>query len=154
MDQRLLDETLRFMNGLNLHNRYDQISLAGGAMGVHRLPDNPADPSATWWALFTAHLTTAIEALKRPIKDVFLMDHLDCGAYKVLHPVEKIRTEYSEACLPRMSELHTNELVALAGRVHEFCEARHQCTNDDAWKNIRISCFIVDLRGQVNQILA
>lgn len=28
MDQRLLDETVRFMNALNLHNRYDQVALA------------------------------------------------------------------------------------------------------------------------------
>ena len=77
MEQRLLDETVRFMNELNLHNRYDQVALAGGAMGVQQLPKRPSDPSATWWATFTAHLSTAIDELHRPIKDVFLLDHLD-----------------------------------------------------------------------------
>lgn len=151
MDQRLLDETIRFMNELNLHNRYDQIALAGGAMGVHRLPENPADPSGTWWAVFTAHLSTAINKLHRPIKDVFLLDHLDCGAYKVLHPVEKIKKEYSKASLLRMTELHADELAALACRVHEFCETQHHSTQDEAWEHIRVSCFIVDLRGLVTQ---
>jgi carbonic anhydrase len=152
MDQRLLDDTVRFMNGLNLHNRYDQVALAGGAMGVHRLPENPPHASATWWEVFTAHLSTAIEKLDRPIKDVFLLDHLDCGAYKVLHPVDAIAKEYSKASLKRMRELHADELAALACRVHDYCEAQHQSTKDEAWEHIRVSCFITDLRGQVTQL--
>lgn len=152
MDQRLLDETIRFMNELNLHNRYDQIALAGGAMGVHRLPAIPSDPSGTWWSVFTAHLSTAINKLHRPIKDVFLLDHLDCGAYRELHPVDKIQKEYATASLQRMRELHADELAALACRVHEFCEAQYQSTKDAAWADIRVSCFIIDLRGHVTQL--
>lgn len=152
MDQRLLDETVRFMNELNLHNRYDQVALAGGAMGVHRLPEPAPHPSCTWWELFTAHLSAAIDRLHRPIKDIFLMDHLDCGAYKELHPDEKIRKQYSGARLDQMYDLHSSELIALANRVHEFCSDRHRSTKDDAWEHIRVSCFIVDLRGNVIQI--
>lgn len=152
MDQRLLDETVRFMNRLNLHNRYDQVALAGGAMGVLRLPQNPLDPSCTWWALFTAHLATAINMLDRRIKDVFLLDHLDCGAYKKLHPVDKIKKDYSEASLERMRELHADELVALANRVHEYCEAQRCSTKGEAWQHIRVSCFVLDLRGNVTQL--
>jgi carbonic anhydrase len=152
MDQRLLDETVRFMNDLNLHNRYDQISLAGSAMGVHRLPQDPPHPSSTWWELFIAHLSTAINKLHRPIKDVFLVDHLDCGAYKELHPVEKIRKEYSTASLQRMRELHTDELLALGCRVHKYCEAQHRATKDEAWEHIRVSCFILDVSGRVTQL--
>jgi hypothetical protein len=150
MDQRMLDETVQFMNSLNLHNRYDQTALAGSAMGVHRLPENPTEPSATWWATFTAHLATAINELDRPIKDVFLLDHLDCGAYKVLHPVDKIKKEYPKATLERMRELHADELAALACRVHDFCE--DQCKSSKKWEHIRVSCFIADLRGQISQL--
>lgn len=152
MDQRLLDETIRFMNGLNLHNRYDQVALAGSAMGVNRLPKDPPDPACTWWELFTAHLSTAIDKLHRPIKDVFLLDHLDCGAYKELHPIEKIKKEYSDATLERMHELHADELIALANRVHDYCDTQYRSTNDKAWEHIRVSCFIVDLCGHVNQL--
>ncbi len=93
------------MNDLNLENRYDQVALAGAAMG-HRLPENPCDPTASWWGIFTAHLTVAIDLLHRPIKDVFLFDHLDCGAYKELHPDSRIRKQYAEATLLKMRELH------------------------------------------------
>ncbi|MDX1944354.1 MAG: hypothetical protein SFU86_03030 [Pirellulaceae bacterium] len=152
MDQRLLDDIVRFMNELNLHNRYDQVALAGGAMGVHRLPENPPDPSGTWWGVFTAHLATAINRLNRRIKDVFLLDHLDCGAYKVLHPVEAIKREYSQASLARMRELHADELAVLACRVHEFCDEQYRATKNDVWENIRVSCFLMDLRGDVTQL--
>lgn len=152
MDQRLLDDTVRFMDELNLQNRYDQVALAGGAMGVHRLPDKPPHPSGAWWEVFTTHLSAAINKLHRPIKDVFLLDHLDCGAYKELHPVEKIKKEYPEASVVRMRELHADELSALAWRVHKFCKTQYGSTNDKAWEHIRVSCFIVDLRGQVTQL--
>lgn len=159
MDQRLLDDVVRFMNDLNLQNRYDQIALAGGAMGVHLLPEYPPDPSAAWWEVFTAHLTTAIDKLGRQIKDVFLLDHLDCGAYKELHPDPKVRMDYAAGNLQKMRELHEKELKALAWRVHEFCELQHQesksqheATKEKPWENIRISCFIVDLLGQVDQL--
>lgn len=152
MDQRLLDDTVHFMNDLNLHNRYDQLTLAGGAMGVHRLPKCPPDPSATWWNVFTDHLSTAINKLERKIKDVFLLDHLDCGAYKHLHPDCEIAKEYSEASPERMRELHGEELSALAWQVHEFCEGEYHKVNDDKWRNIRVSCFLLDLRGRVKQL--
>jgi hypothetical protein len=179
MDQRLLDEAVQFMNGLNLHNRYDQLALAGGAMGVHRLPKDPEHPSAEWWNVFATHLSAAIDVLHRPIKDVFLIDHLDCGAYKYLHPNDALATEYREANLARMMALHTDELRMLADRIRNFCETKRQaaddkrrmvlqsCTKDtgcqksakkfeddlvNAWTGIRVSYFLMDLRGVVMQL--
>lgn len=140
------------MNELNLHNRYDQVALAGGAMGVHRLPEFPSDPSATWWNLFSTHLAAAITLLERKIEDVFLLDHLDCGAYKTLHPDEGVKKEYPGASLVRMHQIHADELAALAWRVKEFCEAQYRSTQNEVWANIRVSCFIIDLRGQVTQL--
>lgn len=178
MDQRLLDDTVRFMNFLNLQNRYDQITLAGGAMGVRHLPEEPPHASAKWWEVFTAHLVTAINKLHRPIKDVFLVDHLDCGAYKELHPDKKIAKEYKNASLDRMRELHEFELSSLAKWIQQFCAKQFRLAKIEyrvtkmtcvkgkkcwkrikeaawekvkAWKNIRVSCFIMDLNGNVTQ---
>ena len=108
--------------------------------------------SVNWWNLFTDHLSTAIDRLHRPIKDIFLLDHLDCGAYKELYPSKAIRDEYKEASLNRMREIHERELTELANRIHEYCESKYcSCGNSD-WENIRVSCFIVDLRGVVTQL--
>ncbi|MGL4462834.1 MAG: hypothetical protein ACRC1K_11850 [Planctomycetia bacterium] len=179
MDQRLSDDTVHFMNALNLHNRYDHLALAGGAMGVHRLSNDPAIPSASWWNTFTGHLSAAIDVLHRPIKDVFLIDHLDCGAYKHLHPDDTVAEDYRNASLAGMTKLHANELRMLACRVRNFCEeqrrtaeskrveALRSCTEEtaclasaqkhhdeliEAWTGIRVSYFLMDLRGDVAQL--
>ncbi len=175
MDQRLLDDTVRFMNALNLHNRYDQVALAGGTMGVQRL--NP--PSSVWQPVFFDHLHAAIDVLHRQIKDVFLFEHLDCGAYRYLHPDTTIRDRYSNADRLVMTEIHRNEARKFAWevadfintqrRLHEtdFRAARESCGADsdcwdrvkesakqkvDAWTNIRVSYFVMDLLGEVTQL--
>jgi hypothetical protein len=131
MDQRLLDDTVRFMNALNLHNRYDQVALAGGAMGVFQLPNRKLPEEKRWQGVFQAHLAAAINDLARPIKDVFLLDHLDCGAYKYLHPDHNIRTKYQDASLCDMIPLHQTELSSLAAEVEEFIAFQRQSAENE-----------------------
>lgn len=179
MDQRLLDETVHFMNFLNLQNRYDQITLAGAAMGVHRLPKVVSHSDAKWWKVFTDHLSTATNKLHRPIKDVFLVDHLDCGAYMELHPDDKIKEAYKTATLDEMWKMHEFELRGLAQRVQVYCDDQLRKADNEfeatkkacgkvkkcwsriekdeeekakGWKNIRVSCFIMDINGNVTQL--
>ena len=178
MDQRLLDDTVRFMNSLNLQNRYDQVALAGGAMGVNRL-SSPSDGGASVWRpVFLHHLSAAIDVLHRPIQDVFLIDHLDCGAYKYLLP-EDLAREYREATLDHMREMHAVELRNLAWLVSDFCDEQRRaaegrradvlrsCAEDTAcresalelhdervktWAEVRVSCFVMDMVGGVTQV--
>ena len=120
MDQRLLDDTVKFMNALNLENRYDQVAVAGGAMGAHHLlPPNP-----TWRQMFFDHLGAAIDVLHRPIHDVFLFEHLDCGAYKYLHPNCDTKAAYKCGTLEQMREIHLKELREFACIVVEFIEKK------------------------------
>jgi hypothetical protein len=97
MDQRLLDNTVKFMNRLNLQNRYDHLIFAGAAMGVRRLesPTGENGSALPWKSVFFHHLIAAIDVLRREIKDIFLLEHMDCGAYKQLHPVKKVREKYN-----------------------------------------------------------
>lgn len=185
MDQRLLDDTVRFMNELNLQNRYDQVALAGGAMGALQLLNPNLPPAKRWQGVFEAHLATAINVLHRPIKDVFLLDHLDCGAYKYLHPDPNTQSQYRNANLCQMVPIHQNELKNFACEVKkfiaseqkkaedEFDKAHSACdTNElhkegkncwdyvsklarekvEAWQNIRVSYFVMDLLGKVKQL--
>lgn len=159
MDQRLLDDTVRFMNALNLRNRYDQMALAGGAMGVNRLFTPTAGSPSVWKPVFLHHLEAAIDKLHRPIKDVFLVDHLDCGAYKKLNPDEGLASEYRNASISRMAELHATELRVVATLVRDFCDEQRQAAEKDlhhdrvkAWTSIRVSYFIMDLLGEVSQL--
>lgn len=186
MDQRLLDDTVWFMNSLNLQNRYDQVALAGSSMGARQLPEN-LPYSERWRAVFFVHLKSAIDVLHRPIKDVFLLDHLDCGAYKYLHPCGQIQEEYRKASLGEMAKYHHEELYEFSKEVKDFIKDQHEqaqkklhaarkackdCGEDEdrkeektcwehvkelakekaeAWSEIRVSYFVMDLLGVVRQ---
>ncbi|MCD4486423.1 twin-arginine translocation signal domain-containing protein [Chromobacterium vaccinii] len=75
MDYRLVHAVGEFMDGLDLRGKYDHIVLAGASMVS--ITDKFPDWNATFWQ----HLGVAIDL--HHIKRVVLLDHRDCGAYKV-----------------------------------------------------------------------
>lgn len=155
MDQRLLDDIVQFMNGLNLQNRYDQVILAGASMGALRLPEKT---TPKWKQVFFDHLVAAINVLHRDIKDIFLLEHLDCGAYKYLHPDDDVQKAYFEA--RELSELvvhHSHEVLTFADEVRRFCIAQQEKARNDTmvtvkqWQDIRVRSFLMDLIGNVHE---
>ena len=76
MDYRLIDDITRYMDGRGMTNQYDHIVLAGAALGAL------TDYSKEWNKTFWEHLKIASDL--HHIKKVILMDHRDCGAYKVI----------------------------------------------------------------------
>src|SRR5262245_4480102 len=125
MDLRLLDNTVGLMNQLNLQNRYDHVIFAGAAMGARLLTSTP-DPKGTalpWKTVFFDHLKAAIDVLHRDIKDVFLLEHLDCGAYKYLHPDPKVRKQYSKISdVSKLAKFHRTEARHFAAEIEDFCK--------------------------------
>ncbi len=76
MDYRLIDDITQYMDARGLTNQYDHIVLAGASLGA--LAKNFKDWNQTFWE----HLKISIEL--HHIASVILMDHRDCGAYKML----------------------------------------------------------------------
>ena len=76
MDYRLVDETEAFMAGKGMRNKYDHIVLAGAALGA------VTSKFPAWNTAFWEHLGVAIDLHK--IHKVMVIDHRDCGAYKVV----------------------------------------------------------------------
>ena len=76
MDFRLIEKTERYMAGRGLRNKYDHITLAGASLGAL------TEKYPAWGKTFWEHLEVAIQLHK--IHKVFVMDHRDCGAYKVI----------------------------------------------------------------------
>lgn len=75
IDYRLVDDGVRFFDGLHLTNEYDQVALAGASLaGVS--PEFPSSNAAVW-----DHVGIAKQL--HHIKKVIVLDHRDCGAYKV-----------------------------------------------------------------------
>jgi carbonic anhydrase len=76
MDYRLMDDIETFMAKRGMRNKYDHIVLAGAALGAvqERYP--------AWSKTFWEHLDIAIQL--HHIHTVVIIDHRDCGAYKVI----------------------------------------------------------------------
>lgn len=160
MDLRLLDNTTQFMNQLNLQNRYDHLVLAGAAMGARYGESKGASTSKLPWKnVFFDHLATAINELKREIKDIFLLEHLDCGAYKVLEK-SPVKDEYKRIAdtgnLRELVRFHSVEAHEFADDVREFCQeqADHPGKNvkPEWWQGIRVHCLVMDLLGKVEDL--
>lgn len=74
MDHRLIGAVGDYLAACGLAGRYDQISLAGGAIGVM------SDQTAPWAATFWAHVRLAREL--HGVSRLIVIDHRDCGACK------------------------------------------------------------------------
>ncbi len=75
IDFRLVDDAVRFFDGLQLTNEYDQVQLAGA--GLAAVSEKfPSSNKAFWDHVDIAKTLHHIEK-------VIVVDHRDCGAYKV-----------------------------------------------------------------------
>jgi carbonic anhydrase len=75
MDYRLEADVLKWMDDKGMREKYDRLVLAGASLGalVDQMPD--------WGRTFWQHVKVAIDL--HHIKKVMVLDHRDCGAYKV-----------------------------------------------------------------------
>jgi hypothetical protein len=76
MDFRLVDDTARYMKTRGLTDKYDHIILAGAALGAL------TEKFPAWNQTFWDHVSVAIDLHR--IQKVMVLDHRDCGAYKVI----------------------------------------------------------------------
>jgi carbonic anhydrase len=126
MDYRLVDDSVRFFDGLHLTNEYDQVSLAGASLAAVS-PKFPSSNTAFW-----DHVQIA--KTLHHIKKVIVLDHRDCGAYKVAfgekfadeHSAEtdqhkSVMVEFRAALAKRHSDLESEYyLLALDGKAEKI----------------------------------
>ncbi|WP_249209314.1 carbonic anhydrase [Magnetospirillum sulfuroxidans] len=75
MDYRLVDDIVHYMDGRGLTNKYDHVVLAGASLGVLQ------DKNVSWGQTFWDHVGVALDL--HHIHKIIVLDHRDCGAYKV-----------------------------------------------------------------------
>jgi carbonic anhydrase len=75
IDYRLVDDAVKFFDGKHVTNDYDQVSLAGASLAAV----SGKFPSSN--AAFWDHIGIAKQL--HHIRRVIVVDHRDCGAYKV-----------------------------------------------------------------------
>jgi carbonic anhydrase len=75
IDYRLVDDAVKFFDSKHLVNDYDQVSLAGASLAA--VSDKFPSSNAAFWD----HI--GIAKTLHHIKKVIVVDHRDCGAFKV-----------------------------------------------------------------------
>jgi carbonic anhydrase len=98
IDYRLVDDAVRFFDGLHLTNEYDQVSLAGASLAAVSAKF-PASNDAFW-----SHVEIA--KTLHHIKKVMVLDHRDCGAYKVAF-ADKFAAEHDAETAQHKSVMET-----------------------------------------------
>jgi len=103
IDYRFVDNTAAYMAKRHLTNKYDIAVLAGAALGA------VTDKYPEWNKTFWDHLGLAIKL--HQIKTVLLMDHRDCGAYKLILGEDCCNTPAKE------TEAHATQLKNLRSQI-------------------------------------
>jgi hypothetical protein len=75
IDYRLVDDAVRFFDAKHMTKDYDQVSLAGASLAA--VSDKFPSSNAAFWDQL------GIAKQLHHIKKVIVVDHRDCGAYKV-----------------------------------------------------------------------
>jgi hypothetical protein len=126
MDYRLVDDIERYMNGRGLRDKYDHVILAGASLGAI------TDKYPAWNKTFWEHLDIAIKL--HNIHTVMVMDHRDCGAYKVILGAEHTKDAKVE------QDTHAAQLMKLKGMISE------------KYPHLKIETLLMSLDGKVDVI--
>jgi len=126
MDYRLMDEIERYMLRRGLYHNYDHIVLAGASLGA------VTDKYPAWSRTFWDHLDLAVNL--HEIHTVMVMDHRDCGAYKIL-----LGEDYSKD-RDRETAEHTVRLTQLKDMINK------------KYPKIEVETLLMGLNGDVEVI--
>jgi carbonic anhydrase len=126
MDFRLIDKTEHYMAGRGLREEYDQVILAGAALGAL------TDKHAAWNRTFWEHLDLSIQL--HHIHKVIVMDHRDCGAYKLILGEDFARDHARETAI------HADKLKELRKQIHA------------KYPNLEVELLLMSLDGKVEKI--
>jgi carbonic anhydrase len=128
MDYRLTSATERYMASRGLGKKYDHIVLAGAALGAVT-PKFPA-----WNQTFWEHLSVAIDL--HAIHKVVLLNHRDCGAFKVILGEDFAKDRAKETAA------HTTQLRELRRQIL----AKHP--------KLTVGMYLMSLDGKVESVAA
>jgi carbonic anhydrase len=126
MDFRLMDDIERYMSGRKLRDRYDHVVLAGASLGAI------TDKYPAWSKTFWEHLDIAIKL--HNIHTVIVMDHRDCGAYKVILGPEHAKDPKTEKVT------HATQLKKLKAQIAQ------------KYPKLKVEMLLMALDGKVDVI--
>jgi carbonic anhydrase len=126
MDYRLIDDVESFMAGRGMRGKYDHVVLAGASLGA------VTEKFPAWNQTFWEHLGIAIKL--HHIHSVIIVDHRDCGAYKVILGADHAKTREAE------TNAHAEQLAQLKKAILE----KHP--------DLKVETHLMSLNGKVEEI--
>ena len=122
MDFRLIDDAVLFFNSIGLNNNYDEFVLAGASLGYNQTV------YSAWSETFDKHIELAEQL--HDITDVIVLDHMQCGAYKIF---------YNLPSIPRADEitLHNENFI------------KFKQTINQKYPQLTVSTYLMDLDGSI-----
>lgn len=125
IDFRLLSEYVRFLSTIGYNDNFDDFILAGASLGFNQsvFPD--------WKSTFLEHLRLAQDL--HHIKEIIVIDHMDCGAYKEFYNKPNISDQEERA-------LHIENLRKFRKYINEN------------YKTLDVHCYLMDLDGTTKEI--
>ncbi len=122
MDFRLIDDAVYFLNSIGYNNNYDQIILAGASLGYNQ------NIYECWGKTVDDHIGLAKQL--HNIQEIIVIDHMQCGAYKLLNNLTEITREDE-------IRLHRDN----------FCIFRQKI--GEKYPNLAVSTYLMDINGQI-----
>jgi carbonic anhydrase len=123
MDFRLLDDVVDFMDALGFNNNYDQFIVAGASLGLvqTKFPH--------WGATALDHMEIGLSL--HAFRDIMIIDHEDCGAYKKFMPYNNKEEEVA---------------------VHTQCLQEAYNMLGKRFPKFGFKAYLMDLHGKVKEI--
>lgn len=125
-DFRLPPLVARYMEQRGLAGRYDHVALAGASLGLAH------SDLAGWGATIVAQIQAALEL--HGITRVLLLDHRDCGAYRVYLGLDSA----------------VNPVDELAAHSTQLRAARDALTT--RWPRVDVELLLMDLDGTTSMV--
>jgi len=163
IDLRLTDNIVQFMDHDNLTNRYDHFILAGTSIGIFVADLDEAElvlipEYGVWLDTLKHHIDLAIQL--HEVKDFYIMEHRNCGAYKSFLKDHKGDFDEMEDGFNAEYRSHLKYAVKLRDVILEYVEesgakiaaSDNRDVNKHAIKyngKFNIHSFLMDIKGNV-----
>jgi hypothetical protein len=129
IDYRLISDTIEFLESQCYAHAFDFTTLAGASLGFnqHEYP--------CWNETFLQQVDLAIEL--HHIKKIIVIDHMDCGAYKLFYPCLQKHHHYDDV---KERILHIKNIRKFVSKMREI------------YPKFVYHGYIIDLNGEVEEV--
>ncbi|CAH6421437.1 Hypothetical protein KVN_LOCUS265 [uncultured virus] len=121
IDYRFIDYTSQLLEDSYLNKDYDFTTLAGASLGFNQKKFN------CWRKTFIDLVKLAIEL--HDIKEIIVIDHMDCGAYALIYPDININTKEEK-------KLHIKNILQFIKEMKKI------------FPNLKYKGYLLDINGK------